>query len=58
MSEYTVSGRFQAREGWQDFETEVEGANESVAREHAFAEMGARHNLKRRQVELEEVSAA
>ncbi|WP_248517714.1 50S ribosomal protein L18Ae [Salinarchaeum laminariae] len=58
MSEYTVSGRFQARDGWQEFETEVDAENEDVAREHAFSEMGARHNLKRRQVELDEVHAA
>jgi large subunit ribosomal protein LX len=58
MSEYTVSGRFQVRDGWQAFETEIDAENEDVAREHALAEMGARHNLKRAQVDLEEVEAA
>jgi len=57
MSEYTVTGRFQARDGWQTFETEIDGDNEDVAREHAFAEFGSRHNLKRAQVEIEEVEA-
>ena len=58
MSAYTVSGRFQIREGWQAFETEIDAENESVAEEHTYAEMGSRHNLKRAQVEVEEVEAA
>ncbi|AGN01530.1 50S ribosomal protein LX [Salinarchaeum sp. Harcht-Bsk1] len=58
MSVYTVSGRFQIREGWQAFETEIEAANEDVAEEHTYSEMGSRHNLKRAQVEVEEVEAA
>jgi large subunit ribosomal protein LX len=58
MSEYTVSGRFQARDGWQAFETEIDAENESVAEEHTYAEMGSRHNLNRRQVEVEEVETA
>lgn len=58
MSEYTVSGRFQVREGWQAFETEIDAENEDVAREHVYSEMGSRHSLKRSQVEVEEVEAA
>jgi len=58
MSEYVVSGRFQTRDGWQSFETELEAENESVATEHAYAEMGSRHNLTRPQIDLEEVEAA
>jgi large subunit ribosomal protein LX len=55
MSEFTVRGRFQARDGWQDFETSVEADNEDVARERTYANFGGRHNLKRTQVEVEEV---
>jgi large subunit ribosomal protein LX len=58
MSEYTVSGRFQARDGWQEFETSVEAPNEDVARERTYANIGSRHGKKRTQVELGEVIAA
>ena len=58
MSEYTVSGRFQGRDGWQPFQTEIEAENEAVAEEHTFATMGSRHNLNRAQVEVEEVETA
>jgi large subunit ribosomal protein LX len=57
MSEFTVTGRWQARDGWQSFEKTVEAANEDVAREHTLAEFGSKHGLKRTQVEIEEVGA-
>jgi large subunit ribosomal protein LX len=49
MSEFTVTGRWKARDGWQTFE--------KVAREHVYAEFGSKHGLKRTQVEVEEVGA-
>jgi len=55
MSEFTVRGQFQARDGWQEFETDVEAENEDVAREHTYANLGGRYGLKRTQVEVEEV---
>ena len=57
MSEFTVTGRWQARNGWQSFEKTVEAENENVAREHTLAEFGSKHGLKRTQVEIEEVAA-
>jgi len=57
MSEFTVTGRWQARNGWQSFEKTVEAENENVAREHTLAEFGSKHGLKRTQVEIEEVGA-
>ena len=57
MSEFTVTGRWRARDGWQSFEKTVEAENESVAREHTLAEFGSKHGLKRTQVEIEEVGA-
>jgi large subunit ribosomal protein LX len=57
MSEFTVAGAFQSRDGWQTFETAVEAVNEAVAEEHAVAEFGSRHNLSRQQVRIEEVRA-
>ncbi|WP_144904847.1 50S ribosomal protein L18Ae [Halobellus captivus] len=61
MSQFTVSGRFQSREGFSEFETSVEAPNENVARERVYANIGSQHGLKRPQIELddvEEVSAA
>ncbi|MFC5971815.1 50S ribosomal protein L18Ae [Halomarina salina] len=56
MSQFTVSGRFQGRDGWQSFSRSVEAVNESVAREHTFADFGSKHGLKRTQVEISEVA--
>jgi large subunit ribosomal protein LX len=57
MSEFTVTGRWNARDGWQSFEKEIEAENEDVAVEHTYAEFGSKHGLKRTQLEIEEVSA-
>ncbi|HKL28423.1 MAG TPA: 50S ribosomal protein L18Ae [Natrialbaceae archaeon] len=57
MSQFTVRGRFQAREGWRSFEKVIDAENENVAREHALSQFGSQHNLKRPQVEIEEVAA-
>jgi len=56
MNEYTVTGRWQTRDGWQSFDKRVEAENDSVATERIYAEFGSRHGLKRTQVEIEEVS--
>ena len=57
MDEYTVTGQWKARDGWQSFEKALEAENEDVAVEHVYAEFGSRHGLKRTQVEIAEVSA-
>lgn len=57
MSEYTVRGRFQSRDGWEPFETAVGAPNEDVAVERCYANFGSRHGLKRRQIDVEEVDA-
>jgi len=57
MSEFTVTGKWNARDGWQSFEKEIEAENEDVAREHTLAEFGSKHGLKRTQVEIEGVDA-
>ena len=57
MSEYTVTGAFQARDGWQTFEKQIEAENEDVAEEHILSEFGSRHGLKRTQIEIEGVQA-
>lgn len=56
MSEYTVTGRWKARDGWQSFEKQLEAENENVAIERTYAEFGSKHGLKRPQVEVDEVS--
>jgi len=57
MSEFTVVGSFESRGGWQQFETVVDADNESVAEERTYAAFGSQHNLKRSQIEIEEVQA-
>ncbi|MFB6074971.1 MAG: 50S ribosomal protein L18Ae [Haloarculaceae archaeon] len=57
MSEYTVTGSFKSRDGWQAFESTIEAPNEDVARERTYANFGSQHNLKRTQIEIEEVAA-
>ena len=57
MSTFTVRGSFQARDGPQAFEKEIDAPNEDVATEHTYAEFGSKHGLKRTQVEIEEVQA-
>jgi large subunit ribosomal protein LX len=58
MSEFRVTGRFRTRDGWQPFEKRLEAPNEDVAREYTLSEFGSKHNLKRTQVDVEEVTAA
>jgi large subunit ribosomal protein LX len=55
MSEFTGRGKFQARDGWQQFETSVQADNENVAEERTYTNFGGRHGLKRTQVEVQEV---
>ena len=61
MSEFTVTGRYRARDGWQAFTKTVEAPNEDVARERILSLVGSQHGVKRTGVELEgveEVAAA
>lgn len=61
MSEFTVTGRYRARDGWQVFTKTVEAPNENVAREHILSLVGSQHGVKRTGIELEgveEVTAA
>ena len=55
MDNYTVSGQWKARDGWQTFEKQVDADNEDVAIEYVYANFGSKHGLKRTQVEIEEV---
>jgi len=56
MSEFTVTGTFESRDGPQEFEKEIEAPNENVARDRTFASFGSEHGLKRTQVEISEVA--
>jgi large subunit ribosomal protein LX len=55
MSQYVVSGRFQARDGDQQFNKAVEAPNENVARERIYSQLGSEHGLKRTQIQIDEV---
>lgn len=57
MSEFTVNGKWQARDGWQEFEKVIDAENEDVAVEYTYTEFGSKHGLKRTQVEIEGVNA-
>jgi len=56
MSQFTVSGRFQSRDGYSEFNTAVEAPNEDVARERVYANIGSQHGLKRTQIEIDDVA--
>ncbi|MDS0297358.1 50S ribosomal protein L18Ae [Halogeometricum sp. S1BR25-6] len=56
MSQFTVSGQFQSRDGHSKFETVVDAPNENVARDRVFSNIGSQHGLKRPQIEISEVS--
>lgn len=57
MSEFTVSGRFQARGGWQEFEKTIDAENQNVALEHTYALFGSQHGLKRTEIDVYGVTA-
>jgi large subunit ribosomal protein LX len=57
MTDYTVTGRWQARDGWETFEKDIEAENEDVAVEYTYTEFGSKHGLKRTQVDIEGVQA-
>ncbi|MFB6080931.1 MAG: 50S ribosomal protein L18Ae [Haloferacaceae archaeon] len=60
MSQFAVSGRYQTRDGYQEFTKTVTAPNDEVARDRVYALLGSEHGLKRIQVELggtEEVGA-
>lgn len=56
MNQYTVTGRFQTRDGLQAFTKEIEAENENVATEHVLSQFGSEHGLKRTQIEIDEVT--
>lgn len=56
MSEFTVTGRFESRDGWSTFQKAIEAPNEDVARDRVYAEIGSEHGLKRTQIEVDELS--
>ena len=56
MSEFTVTGVFESRDGQQPFEKTIEAPNETVARDRIYAAFGSEHGLTRTQVEISEVA--
>jgi len=58
MSQFTVRGQFDGRDGRRSFSKDIEAVNENVAREHILSQFGSEHGLKRTQVTIDEVSAA
>jgi len=58
MSQFTIRGQFDGRDGPRSFSKDIEAVNENVAREHILSQFGSEHGLKRTQVTIEEVVAA
>jgi large subunit ribosomal protein LX len=58
MSQYAVSGRYQTRDGYQQFVKTVTAPNAEVARERVYSRLGSEHGLKRTQVELDDAEPA
>jgi len=58
MSQFTIRGQFDGRDGPRSFSRVIEAVNENVAREHVLSQFGSEHGLKRTQVTINEVSAA
>ena len=56
MSEFAVSGRFQSRDGYSNFEKVVDAPNDDVARERVYANLGSEHGLKRTQIDIDGVT--
>jgi len=56
MSQFTISGQFDGRDGPRSFSKGIEAVNESVAREHILSQFGSEHGLKRTQVTIQDVS--
>ena len=54
---YKCEGDFQMGRNRQHFVIQVVAASEAGARDAAFAELGSRHGVKRREVELKAITA-
>ncbi len=54
---YSVEGDFQMGRIRQHFKIEVIGEDESAAREYALADLGSRHGVPRRLVDIQTVTA-
>ncbi len=50
---FRVSGRYQARDGYQPFTKTVEAPNADVALEHVYSRLGSEHGLRRTQIDLD-----
>lgn len=55
MKAFSVRGRFAAPRGWQTFAKEVAADSPDGAREHVLSDLGSKHRVKRRRIEILEV---
>lgn len=56
MQKFEVKGACQMGETRQAFTKVVEAPNEKVAKEHVYADIGSKHNLKRRYISIDGVT--
>jgi len=52
---YRINGKFLMGEDWQRFTKEVIAPNEKKAREILLSDMGSKHRVKRRSIDIKEV---
>lgn len=55
---YEVKGTFLMGEDWMPYTKIIAAPNEKQAQERTFAVIGSKHNLKRRYIKVDSVSAA
>lgn len=55
MKPYLVSGRFLMKDRWMPFTQEIAAEDQEDARERVMSNIGSRHKVKRRFIELQEV---
>lgn len=57
MSEFTVRGRFRARDGYQECEKSVSAETQHVGLDHVSAALGSTQGLEGQQVDVHGVAA-
>lgn len=53
---FTIKGTFKDKKGTVNFSKEILANNEENAKTKLFAELGSKHHLKRRFIEIKEVT--
>lgn len=52
---YEIKGSYKEGKGWKSFSKEVNAGSEDYAREKAYCLIGSKHNVRRKNIRIEEV---